>query len=95
VVVVAEPEPRSNVPARVTGVAAVVLLGGAAALGVLAFSARSELARGSPLPDGRTASALTGTQAQDLSQRANLEFIAGSAAAGLGLALGVTTVILW
>ncbi len=87
--------PRSHTAAFVTGGAAVLTLAAAVTLGVLAFSARADLSRGTALPDGRTASALTGSEANAVSRRANNQFYAATGCAAATVALGATAVVLW
>ena len=67
----------------------------AVTLGVLAFAAKGQLSEGTPLPDGRVASGLSGSQANALSRRANNELLAGSICAGVGVGLGATAVVVW
>ena len=95
-VAIEQPPPaHSHAGGLIAGAGALLSVAGAVVLGVLAFSAKADLSRGTTLPGGLTASALTGADATSVSKRANGEFYGAVGCAAAAVALGTTAVVVW
>lgn len=92
---VVPPPPRSHAAGIVLGAVAVAALGAGVGLLVNGLSTQDKLKQGTPGEDGRVLSGLSGAQAQALNESAGLQLGLAAGAGAVGLALGVTAVIVW
>lgn len=89
------PPPKSHAGGIVLGAVAVAALGAGVGLLVNGLSTQAKVKQGVPGEDGRVLSELSGAQAKALNDSAGLQLGLAAGAGALGLALGVTAVVVW
>lgn len=89
------PPPKSHAGGIVLGVVAVAALGAGVGLLVNGLGTQAKLKQGTPGEDGRVLSELSGSQAKALNESAGLQLGLAAGAGAVGLALGVTAVVVW
>jgi len=89
------PPPKSHAGGIVLGAVAVAALGAGVGLLVNGLSTQAKLKQGSPGEDGRVLSELSGSQAKALNDSASLQLGLAAGAGAVGLALGVSAVVVF
>ena len=92
---VVPPPQKSHVGGIVLGAVALAAIGAGVGLLVNALGTQAKVKQGVPGEDGRVLSELTGAQAKALNDSAALQLGIAGGAGALGLALGITAVIVW
>lgn len=89
------PPPRSHAGGVVLGVVALAAIGAGVGLLVNGLNTQARLNQGTLGEDGRLRSELTGSEAKSLNDSASLQLGLAGGAGAVGLALGVSAVIVW
>ncbi len=89
------PPPKSHAGGVVLAAVALAAIGAGVGLLVNGLGIQGKLMQGTPGADGRVRSALTGAEATSLNESASLQLGLAAGAGAVGLALGVTAVIVW
>ncbi len=89
------PPPRSHAGGIVLGAVAVAAIGAGVGLLVNGLSMQGKLKQGAPGEDGSVLSDLTGAQAKAMNDSAGLQLGLAAGAGTVGLALGVTAIIVF
>lgn len=89
------PPPKSHAGGIVLGAVAVAALGAGVGLLVNGLSTQAKVKQGAPGEDGRVLSELSGSQAKALNDSASLQLGLAAGAGAVGLALGVSAVVIF
>lgn len=89
------PPPKSHVGGMVLGAVALAAIGAGVGLLVNGLNTQARLKQGTPGEDGRIRSELSGAEASSLNDAASLQLGLAGGAGALGLALGVSAIIVW
>ena len=92
---VVPPPPKSHVGGVVLGAVALAAIGAGVGLLVSGLGAQAKVKQGTAGDDGRVLSELSGSQAKALNDSATLQLGIAGGAGAVGLALGITAVIVW
>ena len=89
------PPPRSHAGGIVLGAVALAAIGAGVGLLVNGLNTQAKVSQGTPGEDGRIRSTLTGSEANTLNDSASVQLGLAAGAGAVGLALGVTAVVVW